>query len=150
MSYNPRPVAKRRGSGQATGNPPTRALHMHQTRTPCMHHSTAHATEVAPKDQQSTASTDAKAGIAPMRVQIFGSRGAGQRPGSARKHAPTPQRWNVKLQRVYQVPALGPACVYRPTTTSLCHTHSDPSLRATLQHTPRIYQTAQIGTNPVI
>ena len=32
-----------------SGNPATRALHMHQTRTPRMHHSTAYVTKIAPK-----------------------------------------------------------------------------------------------------
>ena len=37
---------------QATnGNPPARALHMHPTRTPHMHHSTTHAAKFAPIDQ---------------------------------------------------------------------------------------------------
>ena len=37
-----------------SGNPPTRALHVHQSRTPRMHHSTTHATKVTSMDKQST------------------------------------------------------------------------------------------------
>ena len=47
------------------GNPPTRELHMHQTSTPRMHHSTALTTKVAPKDKDSSTPTAANAGISP-------------------------------------------------------------------------------------
>ena len=41
-----------------TSNPPTGALYMYQDRTRHMHHSTTHATKVAPVDKQSPAPTE--------------------------------------------------------------------------------------------
>ena len=72
----------------ATGNPPTRALHVHQARTARMHHSTTHTTKLAPKDKQSTTSVEAKAGVALEGTQS-GSRGAGPPPRRPQTHPDT-------------------------------------------------------------
>ena len=97
------------------GNPPTRALHMHQTRTPRTHHSTAQATKVAPADRENTAPTAGKAGTPLPTAHPTDTEAPGQAPG-ARKHAQTLQRRCAKAQRGAQVPggrAAGKMCTIR-------------------------------------
>ena len=68
-----------------TCNPPIRALHVHQTRTPRMQHPTTRVANVTSIDKTSTAPTEAKVGIALECTQIR-SRGVAPAPANKSRH----------------------------------------------------------------